>query len=226
MKKPTKKTIPISSLFVNPDNPRFESVKNQQEDIELMLDEKGEIYNVHITDGLNSYGTWEYIDFKFTLPHSYYILIWRRDKKKFNKENALVTKYIRDDLRDFIEEGRINGSNWHNKIIQKLVDSNSCLVLVWDTIILPEPYLLWKNFCDDVSEIVKKESKEIVKPGSSHEQELAIYEGKMILEEQNNPIYKSFAARSKKFPSFKIPTDEVIQQYVIEMLLESVSERA
>jgi len=110
-------------------------------------DREGEVHDVHITDELNSGGTWEYIDFKFTLPHSCYILIWRRDKKKFDRENAReVTKYVRDDLREFIDEGKWNGSGWHTKIKQKLVDSGNCLVLAWDEMELPLWYETWEEF--------------------------------------------------------------------------------
>ncbi len=40
MQKHTRKVIPITSILINPENPRFEPVKNQNEAIELMLTEK------------------------------------------------------------------------------------------------------------------------------------------------------------------------------------------
>ena len=47
MKKPIRKTLQISELLVNPDNPRFDSVANQELAMKLMLDEKGqEIKNI------------------------------------------------------------------------------------------------------------------------------------------------------------------------------------
>ena len=57
MKKPIRKTIPISELLVNTDNPRFESVTNQNQAIELMADEQGseikELAQDVIEHGLN-----------------------------------------------------------------------------------------------------------------------------------------------------------------------------
>ena len=57
MVKPTRKIIPISQLLINPNNPRFESVENQQVAIETMLNKKGsEIKRLAkdiVTNGLN-----------------------------------------------------------------------------------------------------------------------------------------------------------------------------
>ncbi len=188
-------------------------------------DNEGEVHDVHITDELNSIGTWEYIDFKFTLPHSCYILIWRRDKKRFDKENTRdVTKYVRDDLKEFTEEGEMNGSVWHQKIKQKLVDSKNCLILAWDKMELPLWWDTWEEFAKDIHEIAKNESKQIVKPGSRHDQDLTIYEGKIDFNRQDNPILKSYSTRKNKYIGYTIPSDETIQKYVTELLLENYAD--
>ena len=189
------------------------------------MDEAGEVYDVHITDELDSFGTWEYIDFKFTLLHSYYILIWRGDKKKFTGENSRsVAKYVRDDLKEFVDEGKWNGSEWHQKIRQKLVASKNCLVLAWDDMTLPEFFDSWDDFADESYKVSKEKVVEIVKPGSRHEHELSIYEGKMNLDRKNHPILKSYDARKNKFSNYEIPSDDVIKKYVTEMLLENYDE--
>ncbi len=189
------------------------------------VDKFGDTHDMHITDELNSGGTWEYIDFKFTLPHSCYILIWRRDRKKIDRKNAQdVAKYTRDDLKDFVDEGKFSGSLWHQKIRQKIVDCNNCLVLAWDEMILPEFYDTWEEFVNEVFEMVKEKSREITKPGSRHDQELAIYEGKIDFDKQDNPILKSYSVRTNKFAGYKIPSDEIIKKYVTEMMLENYND--
>ena len=188
-------------------------------------DKEGGTYNVHITDDLKSHGTWEYIDFKFTLPHSCYILFWRRDESKFTRDLAKsITKYVRDDLKDFIDEGKWNGSTWHQKIRQKLVNANTCLVLAWDEMVLPEQYYNWKEFSEIAYDISKEESKVIMEPGSTHDRELDIYDGKIDFNRQNNPILDSYSTRSTKYTGYKIPSDEVIKKYATEMWLENYEE--
>lgn len=185
-------------------------------------DNTGNVYNVHITDDLNSHGTWEYIDFKFTLPHSCYVLIWRRDEKIIDKNNAkYLTKYVRDDLKDFVEEGKLSDSTWHSKIYKKTVDNNKCLVLQWDEMLLPEKHSTWKEFARECFDVAKKESEEILRPGSLHDRELEIYEGKMNLDNQNNAILDSYSARTIKYPGYKIPSDKIIKRFVTEVLLEN-----
>ncbi|KAF6247117.1 hypothetical protein C6990_05400 [Nitrosopumilus sp. b3] len=185
-------------------------------------DEYGTIHDMHITDELNSGGTWEYIDFKFTLPHSCYILIWRRDRKKIDRKNAqAIAKYVRDDLEDFIDEGKFNGSSWHQKIRQKIADNNNCLILAWDEMILPEDYDTWEEFVQDAYKIIKEKSEDIIKPGSRHDQELAIYKGKINFDNQDNPILAAYGTRTNKYTGYKIPSDDIIRKYVTEMLLEN-----
>ena len=60
-----------------------------------LCDSDGNIYDVHISDDLRSTGTWEYIEHNYSLPHSHYLLIWRRDQEKITQKNASVLfKYI------------------------------------------------------------------------------------------------------------------------------------
>lgn len=183
-------------------------------------DEDGEPYDLHLTDDLQSYGTLEAIDFKFSLPHSNYILIWRRDGKKFtSQESKYVTKYVRDDMKDFISDGDPgDGEKWHYKVAMKMIDEGSCLILAWDKMKLPEQYDGWDEFSFVMNEFANEESEEISKPGSLHERELAIYEGKLNPELLGENIVElNHKLRSHAYDRYQIPSDNVLREYFMCM---------
>ncbi len=90
--------------------------------------------------------------------------------------------------------------------------------------ILPEQYYNWKEFSEIAYDISKEESKVIMEPGSTHDRELDIYDGKIDFNHQNNPILDSYSTRSTKYTGYKIPSDEVIKKYATEMWLENYEE--
>ena len=121
MKKPVRQVIPISNLLVNPGNPRFEPVKNQQEAIELMLDKKGSEIKKLATDiiknGLN--------------PSKNLIVVKSKNNKFLTLEgNRRVictmllnnpNKTTNPDLREFFQNLRHDYSN-------KIPANISCIV--------------------------------------------------------------------------------------------------
>jgi len=139
------------------------------------------VYDVHITDDLKSHGTWEYVDFAFSVPNAELIFVWRRDDKQFTpKESDYVTKYVRDDLEEFIDEGKYNDSTWHNKILKKLAYDNTCLILCWDKFKLPDFYSRWDEMVEEAQEITMEEVERISKGKSLHDKKLDIYEGNIL----------------------------------------------
>jgi len=139
------------------------------------------IYDVHVTDDLKTHGTWEYVDFAFSAPNAELMLIWRRDGKKFTpSEVNYVTGYVKDDLQEFIDEGKDSGPTWHDKILKKVVGSNSCVILAWDKFNLPDLYGRWNELAQEVKEIAMKEVERITKGKSLHDKKLDIYEGKIF----------------------------------------------
>lgn len=183
-------------------------------------DEDGEPYDLHLTDDLQSYGTLEAIDFKFSLPHSNYILMWRRDGKKFtSQESKYVTKYVLDDMKDFISDGDPDAEEkWHYKVTMKMADEGSCLILAWDKMKLPEQFDSWDEFSFVMNEFANEESEEISKPGSLHERELAIYEGKLNPEMRGENIVElNHKIRTHAYDGYRIPSDNVLREYFIRM---------
>lgn len=186
-------------------------------------DDNGDVYDVHITDDIESHGTWEYIDFKFSLPASWCIMIWRRDGKKFTPmEVNYVTKYVRNDMSDFIDEGKMNddkNDRWHYRILKKLVDQNSCLVLMWDDLDLPLEYDKWSDMVCELKEIVMEHVKDISKPGSLHDREIDIYEGKIggPLSPAINIVEENHKLRSNAYDRYQIPSDNVLREYFMRM---------
>ena len=154
-------------------------------------DNDGNINDVHISDDLQSIGTWEYIDMHFSLPHSKYILIWRRDHKKITRKNAdVLFKYIKDNMKEFSMEGvdenatgvhdDENGGQVH--IRRKLTRDHDCLILAWDKMALPEQFSTWTEFLSWAYDLMENEICAIGKPNSRHDRELAIYEGRIIID--------------------------------------------
>jgi len=150
----------------------------------------GGIYAVHPTDDLKSAGTIEYIDFKFTLPHSYYIFVWRRDRKNFTaKEAETVRKFVEWDMEDFINSGD-EDQDAYCKVVKKLTMNKNCLILAWDKMILPEDELDWSSFVDDVREATDEELGNIAEGMSAHDKELAVYEGRIFENETSREFLR------------------------------------
>ena len=148
-----------------------------------LCDSDGNIYDVHISDDLRSTGTWEYIEHNYSLPHSHYLLIWRRDQEKITQKNASVLfKYIKDDLEEFVIEGRDEGNAGQVHIRRKITRDHDYLVLAWDKMSLPKQFSTWAEFLNVSYMMVDGESSVIAKPNSRHDRKLAIYEGQMFTE--------------------------------------------
>ncbi len=146
-------------------------------------DDDGDISDVHISDDLRSMGTWEYIDMHFSSPYSKYILIWRRDGKKITRKNAdVLFKYIKDDMEEFAMEGRGEKNASQVYVRRKLTRDHDCLILAWDKMLLPEQFSTWTEYLDLVYDLVIEKTYALREPNSRHDKELAIYEGRMILE--------------------------------------------
>lgn len=143
----------------------------------------GGLYDVHPSDDLMSYGTYEYIDFKMTLPHSYYIFIWRRDKNKITASEAeKLRKYVKWDLDDETEDvfKKYNerfDDELEFPIFEKTLDDNRCIVLVLYEMKLPEGVDNWVEFLDEIKFAIK-EKMEFDKDGmKQHDKELKFYDG-------------------------------------------------
>lgn len=185
--------------------------------IMAFADEDGEPYDFHLTDDLKSHGTWESIDFRFSLPHSYFILIWRRDGKKFTPTEAnYVAKYIRDDMKDFMSDGDPD-IKYQAKILRKMVDSDRCLIVAYDRMKLPEQYEDWKEFAVYMKEFAEEQATEISKLGSQHEIEEAIFEGRLDPLSSMNQLEESFRMRSVNYTNCKIPSDGVLIRYYVKV---------
>jgi len=136
------------------------------------------VYDVHITDDLETGGTWEYVEHAFSAPGAELMFVWRRDDKKFTKkESDRVTKYVRDDLKEFMDEGKSDGPAWHNRILKKLACDDSCLILCWDKFKLPGFYGRWDEAAYDAYDTAMDEVERISKGKSLHDKKLGIYEG-------------------------------------------------
>lgn len=180
-------------------------------------DKDGEPYDFHLTDDLKSHGTWESIDFKFSLPHSYFILIWRRDEKKFTPTEAnYVAKYIRDDMKDFMSDGDPD-TKFQAKILRKMVDSDRCLIVAYDKMKLPEQYEDWEEFADSMNEFAKEQAIEISKSDSQHEREGALFEGRFDEMFSMSQLEQSFKMRAINYAGCMIPSDDVLMKYYVKV---------
>ncbi len=145
------------------------------------IDSGGDVYDVHICDDLHSSGTFEYVEFKYSLPYAHYIVIWRRDHKKITRKNAdVIFKYIKDDMEEFMMEDEGEKNAWHVHIRRKLTRDHDCLVLAWDKMSLPKSFPTWPEFLSWAYMIVEENSSVIAEPNSIHDRELAIYDGRMF----------------------------------------------
>jgi len=166
--------------------------KRDQAYILSFVAKDGGVYAVHPTDDLKSHSTYEYIDFEFTLPDSYCILIWRRDEDKFTEKEAEdVRKYVEDDLEEFISEGDPETQTHWLKVVKKLSDDKKCLILAWDKMIpiWEDVDMDLEDFIEYVREITDNELGDIAEGSSEHDKKLAVYEGRFLeIESDREPL--------------------------------------
>lgn len=175
------------------------------------VDEDGDPYDYHISDDLRDQRTWNSIDFKFSLPYSKYILIWRRDGKKFTKsETNYLIEYVTDDMKEYMSEGESDlkeGEDGQTKIVDMLIPSKDCLVLAYDKIILPNGHTDWKGFSDLVS-VVIDDMVETANQGIGDNEIIEdILEGKEI----KNPILENFRNRTVPYTGYSIPSEKILE---------------
>ena len=105
-------------------------------------DRNGEPYDFHVSDNLQSGRTWESIDFKFSLPDSKYILVWKRDRTKFTKrETDNVFNYVKGDMKEYMGDREVTKNEEEGsqtKISSILTPTNDCLIITYDRLILPK----------------------------------------------------------------------------------------
>jgi len=82
---------------------------------------------VHVTDDLETGGTWEYVEHAFAAPGAELMSVWRRDGKKFTKKSDCVTKYVRDDLKEFMDERISKEESPHDKKLGIYKGEDSCV---------------------------------------------------------------------------------------------------
>jgi hypothetical protein len=146
------------------------------------LDKNGELYDYHVSDDLKEHRTWEAIDFKFSLPDSKYILVWRRDGKKIiSSEAKKIRDYVEEDMKEYMMEGggSIDEEGSQTKITDMLLPSKDCLVITYDRLILPTGYVNWKQFVDLAYFEVEEMMEESVEGKNDSEKIEDILEGKL-----------------------------------------------
>jgi hypothetical protein len=153
------------------------------------FDKNGELYDYHISDDLKESRTWEAIDFKFSLPDSKYMLVWRRDGKKIiSSEAKKIRDYVEEDMKEYMEEGReaTDEDGSQTKILDMLLPSKDCLVIVYDRLTLPKGYVNWKHFVDLMYFEVEEMIEDSVDGKNDSEKIEDILEGKMLDSFENN----------------------------------------
>jgi len=151
------------------------------------VDKDGVLFEVHPSDDIMSMGTYEYIDFKMTLPHSYYVFMWRRDGSKFTvSESEKLRKYVKWDLDDetdklFEEYVERFDDELEWPLFEKLLDDNRCLVLALYEMKLPDGYYNWQGFFEWTKELVDElmEDEDWI---AQHDKQLKLYEGRLFHE--------------------------------------------
>ena len=179
------------------------------------LDNEGELYDYHISDNLKDGESWNAIDFKFSLSHSKYILIWKRDRSQFTKDEAdYVTEYVRHDMKEYMYEGRDSldksedpeGSQ--TKISKKILSSKKCLILAYDSMELPIWTEDWNDLADDIQQAIQEKIEE---PKFSKLEDLAlddIISGRT----PTNPYLESYRFRDVKYQKFDLPSDSTLKE--------------
>lgn len=180
------------------------------------LDSEGILYDQYLADDLEDSPTWDVIDFKFSLPHSKYLLIWRRDGKKLSKiEAEHLTKYVRDDMKEFMSEPLFSdnsivvGEEGTQTIIRKkLLPSRDCLVLSYDTMDLPEWVSDWTELVEETYQLIL-ENLDTPKYETLDDQAmLSILSGKI----PQNPYIESYMFRKIQYKKFELPSDKMLKE--------------
>ena len=173
-------------------------------------DKDGEPYDFHISDDLQSNRTWESIEFKFSLPDSKYIIIWKQDGTKFaKKEVTSIVDYVKKDMEEYMSEGEITNEGeegTQSKISTMMTPSKDYLIITYDRLILPQGNINWKNYADMISIYIEDMMEESIQGRNDSEQIEDILEGKEI----KNPILENFRSRTIQYTSYQKPSDKIL----------------
>lgn len=172
------------------------------------IDINGDPYDFHISDDLQSKRTWESIDFKFSLPESKYILVWKRDRTKFTRKEANhVFDYVKEDMDEYMDNVKFsNEEDTQSKITNMLTPTKDCLIIAYDRMILPEGNINWKNYSDMISIYIDEMIEESIQGLNDSEQIENILEGK----EAKNPILENFQSRTVRYEGFQKPSEKIL----------------
>lgn len=147
-------------------------------------DKNGELYDFHVSDDLKSRRTWESVEFKFSLPDSKYILVWKRNKAKFTKREANdMIDYVKEDMEEYMVEGKeskTEGEGSQTKISSMLIPTNECLIITYDRLILPTGNINWKNYVDILSISIDEMMEESIQGINDREQIEDMLEGRDV----------------------------------------------
>jgi len=190
------------------------------------VDKDGEPYDYHISDDMSDLRTWESIEFKFSLPASKYILVWRRDSKKFTKSLAdNITKYVKDDMEEYMTEGsedKVGEEGSQTKIVSMLLPSKKCLVLAYDGLALSSGNLEWGGFTDMVSSMIDDMAEKASQGFSDSE----VIEDVLMGEEVKNPILENYRSRTTPYTGYSKPSDRILKDVYNFIKKESFDEAA
>ena len=114
-------------------------------------EECGIAYGYHMSDSLQDPVTWESVEFKFSMPNSQYLLVWRRDNKKItDEESQMLVDYVKENMEDFTSQGEQSGPRTQTKILHMLLPSREYLVMSYGELVLPGEYEDWEDFASSV----------------------------------------------------------------------------
>ncbi len=174
-------------------------------------DKDGDPYDFHISDDLQSGRTWESIEFKFSLPHSKYIIIWKHDGTKFSKKEANdIVEYVNEDMEEFLPDGEIvdkGKEGTQSKINSMVTPSKDYLIIAYGRLILPEGNINWKNYADMISIDIEDMIEESIQGLSDSERVEDILEGKEV----KNPILENFRSRTIEYTGYQKPSDKILE---------------
>ena len=173
-------------------------------------DKDGEPYDFHISDDLQSGRTWESIEFKFSLPNSKYIIIWKQDGTKFSKKEVNdIVEYVKDDMQEYMSEGEIPNKGeegTQSKINNMVTPSKDYLIIAYDRLLLPEGNINWKNYADMISIYIDDMVEESIQGLNDSERVEDILEGKEV----KNPILENFRSRTIEYAGYQKPSDKIL----------------
>ena len=133
----------------------------------------GITYGYHMSDDLQDHVTWESVEFKFSMPDSQYLLIWRRDNKKMtDEESQRLVGYVKEDMEDFTSEGTQSGPGTQTKILHMLLPSRDYLVMAYDELALPDMCESWEEFAYSIFDEVCGRSEKAADQGGGHNEKI------------------------------------------------------